>query len=250
MAAMVWMADEINFMDLVTLSRITPDLVVEKFGSKINSSFFDASNILGTLRLKGLIDFTANFPGQSAITVTDLGKQLLNEAADKAKAPFDQVDYAILLQLKAGKRSYLDIGGAVNLRPKDLAMHLYRLSVQLYSVYEVRNGSVEVMLTEKGLMQANSGMPGLQQQQGAPAAPQQQPMAQQPGAQPQQHMGTAPAAAMEPQAGDQSMDGTIEDLEKKINVSKGKARRKLMVVVVVVVVVIVALLLLLHRIPL
>lgn len=93
------MADEPNFVDLFALTKVTPDAVVERFGSTINSSFFDASNILGGLKIKGLIDFTTLFGNQNSITVTDSGKQLLDEAAKKAMEPFDQLDLAVVMQL-------------------------------------------------------------------------------------------------------------------------------------------------------
>ncbi len=233
------MADEPNFLDLASLSKITPDLVVEKFGSKINSSFFDGSNILGTLRLKGLIDFTANFPGQSVITVTDIGKQLLKEAADRATMPFDTIDLAILQQLQAGKRSYIDIGNAVNLRPRDLAMHLYKLSQQQYTVYEIKNGVLDIMLTDKGLTQAKGGMPqteqqNAEQQKQAAAAPQQQapqpmkqvtPTAQQTGAEEAQ---AAPPGGM-----------SIDDIEKQIKREKRSRTMKIIVIAVVVIIIVV-----------
>ncbi|HUC38734.1 MAG TPA: hypothetical protein VL944_01220 [Candidatus Acidoferrum sp.] len=219
------MADEPNFLDLVALSKITPDLVVEKFGSKINSSFFDGSNILGTLRIKGLIDFTANFPGQSMITVTDAGKALLKEAADKAVLPFDQVDFSILMQLQTGKRSYVDIGTAVNLRPKDLAMHLYKLSQQQYAVDEIKNGQLDVMLTEKGLMQAKTGMA----QQGGTTAPMQ----------PQPPMQQQPAPAQEVMPGQEEQ--TLEEIEAKIRKSKGKKLKIILVVIVFIIIVFITL---------
>ena len=266
------MAEEINLLDLIALSRITPDLVVEKFGSKINSSFFDASNILGNLRIKGLIDFTANFPGQSAITITEAGKQLLGDAEQKGKEPFDPVDYAILLQLKAGKRSYIDIGSAVNLRPRDLAMHIYKLGQQQYSVYEIRNGSVDVMLTEKGLMQANSGMP-TQGGQAAPKAAQgqapagqmmQQPQPAQPETQeeaPVQQPDQAVTATQPYQsavaqqgvgataAGSQTGDdeSTLSDLQGKMKPANA-GKKWMIVLVIIVIVVIVGALFYLHKI--
>ncbi|MGC8669879.1 MAG: hypothetical protein ACP5TL_01865 [Candidatus Micrarchaeia archaeon] len=153
------MVEDLNFIDLVALSRIKPDTVVEKFGGIINSSFFDASNILGSLKQKGLIDFTTAFPGQSSITITDLGKQTLQESEEKAKEDFDALDFAIITQLSGGKRGLADLGGAVNVRQKDLAMHLYKLSEQQYVSYSIRNGNIDISLTEKGFLQVKSGMP-------------------------------------------------------------------------------------------
>lgn len=230
------MADEPNFLDLVSLSKITPDLVVEKFGGRINSSFFDGSNILGTLRLKGLIDFTANFPGQSVITITDQGKQLLKEANEKAALPFDSVDLAILQQLQAGKRSYLDIGNAVNLRPKDLAMHLYKMGIQQFAAYDIKNGVLDVMLTEKGMIQAKAGVPQPGQQKPAEAQqPAAQQQAQQPTGQPQQPQPQAQQAPTAEQiAGSMSMD----DIEKQIKSSKRARNMKIAIVVIVLIAVI------------
>ena len=235
------MADEPNFLDLVALSKITPDLVVEKFGSKINSSFFDGSNVLGTLRLKGLIDFTANFPGQSVITVTEMGKQLLKEANDKSVAQFDSIDLSILQQLQAGKRSYVDIGNTVNLRPKDLAMHLYKLGAQQYAVYDIKNGMLDIMLTDKGLMQAKSGMPqSAQQGQPAPQMPQvaQPQAAAAPQAPVQEEQATAGVSAGAQEPGGMS----IEEIEKQIKGSKRTRNMKIVVVVAVLIVVIIVVL--------
>lgn len=151
------MPDEINFVDLVALSRITPDTVFEKFGGLINSSYFDASNILGTLKQKKLVEFTNAFPGQSAVSVTDLGKAALMEAEGKAKEDFDHLDQEIITQLSKGKRALTDLGGAVNVRPKDLAMHLNKLVQQQYASYQIRNGEVSISLTEKGFLQVKNG---------------------------------------------------------------------------------------------
>ena len=246
------MADEINFLDLVSLTSITPDLVVEKFGGKINSSFFDGSNILGSLRLKGLVDFTANFPGQSVITVTDAGKQLLTDADDKAKTPFDAVDFAMLTQLQGGKRSYADLGSAVNLRPRDLALHLYKMGKQQYIIYEIKNGNVDIMLTEKGLMQAKTGMPQPQPQakqptEGAPAAggerlgaapPVPPPPPQMPKMQAMQPVPPGPKQ----QAASQQ-DTVLAEIEEKIRREKKKKLLMMMVSVCIAVIIIVVALL-------
>ena len=183
------MPDEINFMDLMAVRRIKPDTIVEKFGSLINSSFFDASNILGTLKLKGLVDFTTYVPGQNAITVTDLGKKLIEEADQKNAMPFDELDLAILKQLSTGKRSFADLGTAVNIRPKDLAMHLYKLENHQYITAEFRNGIIDIAMTEAGFMQANKGV--VEQKQ--PAVNASQPAIQQPPPPPPMQLAQAPA---------------------------------------------------------
>jgi len=233
------MPDEVNFVDIVALSRITPDTYAEKFGGMINSSFFDASNILATLRQKGLVDFTTSFPGQSAVTVTELGKKLLGDAAASAAVEFGHLDYEILMQLSSGKRSIQDLSGGINIRPTDLAMHLYKLGQQQYITYEFRNGMVTLTLTEKGFVQAKSGMPQTQEEQAAQLAnPQQQAtpvpsgvamqQSQQPGA-------MAKQAAAPANAPGQTVD--INQLEA--NIKKAKMKKLYMMVAVVAVVIIV-----------
>ena len=234
------MTDELNFLDLVALSNITPGLVVEKFGGKINSSFFDGSNILGTLRIKGLVDFTANFPGQSIISLTESGKSILTEAEEKAKAPFDTIDYAIVVQLQGGKRSYVDVGGAVNLRPRDLAMHLYRMGKQQYLVYDIKNGSIDIMLTEKGLLQAKAVFQQPQTQAGTAGNGQEATM---PSAGTQQS--PPPVTQMLPkseEASDIQEGKALTDIENKIASNKKMKSTNLVIIAVIIIIIVVLLL--------
>ena len=263
------MPNEINFMDLTVLKRIKPDTTVEKFGGLINSSFFDASNALGTLKLKGLVDFTTYVPGQNAISVTEMGKKLIEEADSKEKMPFDQLDLAILTQLSAGKRNLADLGTAVNINSKDLAMHLYKLSEQQYLSADIRNGVMDMSLTEKGFMQAKAGMPQQAaqaqpqpqvQQQPKPevqAQPQQTPAVAKPNTttapQPQQgstplNTAAAPAAGtVQPQATQQEQmqhpaeDKEIAEMQKQLSSQHIKKPRKTIYYVVAVVVIIIIL---------
>ena len=240
------MPDEVNFVDLVALSRITPDTYAEKFGGMINSSFFDASNILATLRQKGLVDFTTSFPGQSAVTVTDLGKKVLSDAIAGAAGEFGHLDFTILVQLSNGKRSIQDLSGAINIRPTDLAMHLYKLGQQQYLTYEFRNGMVTITLTEKGFVQAKSGMPQTPAEQALPSTdaqpkpslageclPENQPQAQPGAAAP----GTNATGQTAPAGAPQSPTIDINTLEA--NIKKAK-RKKMYYAIILVVVVIVA----------
>ncbi len=201
------MPNEINFIDLVMLRRIKPDTTVEKFGGLINSSFFDASNALGTLKIKGLVDFTTYVPGQNAITITAMGKQLLDESDTKAKMPFDQLDLTILKQLSTGKRNLADLTTAVNLSTKDLAMHLNKLNDMAYLSADIRNGSLDISLTEKGFMQAKSGMPEQPQQPTSPS--QQNPTSQAP--QPVQQVHSSQAQA--PQQHTQTQTATTPNVQ-------------------------------------
>lgn len=151
------MPDEVNFMDLASILKITPNTPLEKLGSALNASIFDASNVAGSLKQKGLIEFTAYYPGPNAITVTEAGKALITEADAKSADPFDKLDESILAQLSGGKRIIIDLQNTLNLRPKDLALRVYKMSKQGFLIYELKNGGVELMLTEKGFLKASGG---------------------------------------------------------------------------------------------
>lgn len=193
------MPDEVTFIDLACLLRITPDTTLEKLGSAINASIFDASNIAGTLKQKGLIDFSAYYPGPNTISVTAAGKALIAEGDAKVQEPFDNLDETILFQLSGGKRVPIELQNTLNLRPKDLALRLYKLQKQGYLTSELKSGSVDIMLTEAGFLKAKSQggvMP-------KPAAAQQQsPMQPQPAQKPMPGMGQPqpmPTPQMPPQ---------------------------------------------------
>src|SRR5271163_2413090 len=98
------MADEVNFIDLACLLRITPDTTLEKFGSAINASIFDASNLAGTLKQKSLIDFSSYYPGPNTIVISEAGKALIAEADAKAAEQVDHLDDEVLFQISGGKR--------------------------------------------------------------------------------------------------------------------------------------------------
>jgi hypothetical protein len=144
----------VNFIELIALTRITAESTVEKFGSLINSSFFDASNILAGLKMKGLVDFITAFPSQSTLKVTDKGTALIAEANAKATEPIDALDSAILAQLAGGRRNLTELGGALNVAQKDLAMHIFKLSAQQTLTYELVNATISMYLTEKGFVTA------------------------------------------------------------------------------------------------
>lgn len=243
------MPDEINFFDLASLLRVKPDTTMERFGGMLNSSYFDGANIAATLSQKKLISFNTALPGQSIITITDAGKQLIDEANMKAKADFDHLDLAIITQISNGKSSPGDIGAGVNVRPRDLAMHLNKLSQQEYITYEFRSGAVSLMLTEKGFQQVKEGMPRPKQQ------PQPQPIAaagagmqiESPAPQQTQEMQSTmlakDQAVMEgvqtQQEGTQASEGTAAEVEQKIQASKSARTRNLVIAAIALVVILV-----------
>ena len=173
------MVEEINFLELACLLKITPNTVLEKFGSAINASIFDASNIAGSLKQNNLIDFTAYYPGPNEIVVTETGKKLMAEADAKTTEPFDKLDEAILGQLSGGKRIPLDLQNTLNLRPKDLALRIYKLNKQGFLIYELKSGGVDILLTENGFLKANASQGATKPQQKAAAMIQHAQQAQQ-----------------------------------------------------------------------
>ena len=148
--------DELNFMDLACLIKITPSTVIEKLGSAMNASIFDASNIAGALKQKGMIEFTAYYPGPNTITITESGQNFLSEAEAKSKEEFDKLDENILVHLAEGNRVPAELQNVLGLRPKDLALRLFKLNGQGFITYELKNGGVFLLLTEKGYLKANS----------------------------------------------------------------------------------------------
>ncbi len=198
--------ENINFLDLACMTKITPETTLENLGGTINSSFFDVANIAGTLKQKGVIDFNSAYGAPTSIALTETGKKFLADVDAKAAEPMDQLDDEILKQLSGGKRYPTELQSTLNLRARDLAFRLYKLSKQNLLAYELKNGNVELMLTEQGFLRAK--------QSSAMQAP--KPQTQQPAAQPQQVKMQKPTIAQpmagqpvtgQEMAGQQAMDG-------------------------------------------
>ncbi len=147
-------SENINFLDLACLFKVEPETTLERFGTIINASVFDAANITGSLKQKGLIDFTAYYPGPNSILVTDTGTALKKEADAKSADALDTLDEEILKQMSGGKRFPKDLQGTLNIRSRDLAFRIYKLYKQSFLSYELKNGGVELMLTEQGFLKA------------------------------------------------------------------------------------------------
>lgn len=235
------MADEVGFLELACLMKVTPNTVLEKFGSAINASIFDASNIAGTMKQEGLIDFTAYYPGPNEMVVTENGKRLLSEADAKASEPFDKLDETILNQLSGGKKVPLDLQNNLNLRPKDLALRLYKLFKQNFLIYELRSGNVDIMLTETGFLKASATHASTKQTQPQPPRQQQAQVQQQSDT----HSEQTQAAAPPPQS-QQESEQNISAVLAKIH-AKRKGSRMAMYVAVAVVIAAAVLYLLYYR---
>jgi Mn-dependent DtxR family transcriptional regulator len=214
--------ENVNFLDLACLLKMSPETTLEKLGSLVNSSVFDAANIAGTLKQKGLIDFTAYYPGPSNIILTESGKKLEADVEAKSAEPLDTLDEEILRQMSSGKRYPVELASSLNVRPRDLTFRIYKLFKQSYLSYELKNGNVELMLTEQGFLKAKPT-----------------PVVQAPVMQAQQ----APQVQAQTQGGEEQMSesqvmGQInEDVKKR----KGRGRMLLVALVVVVLLVLVVL---------
>ncbi|MDE1846086.1 MAG: hypothetical protein KGH53_02290 [Candidatus Micrarchaeota archaeon] len=211
--------EDINFLDMACLLKIGPDTVMERFGGLINTSFFDASTIAGTLKQKGLIEFTNDYPGPNGILVTTAGKTLITEAETKSAEPFDALDSTILVQMSGGKRLPFELANSLTLRGRDLAFRLYKLYKQNYIIYDLKNGGVELLLTESGFLKVREVQPNM-----APNIGQQKAAAKAAGIGPIEKM----------------LQGNAQP-QQDPNAKKGMGRLPLIIVAIIVIVVVVVL---------
>jgi len=135
-----------------------PGLVVDKVGSKLNTDFFEGSNIVGTLKQKGYIDFKTNYPSSSEIEVTQVGARMLEVADEKAKEAVDELDLAVLQNVVAGYKEPDAIRNMLNIRSGDLAVHLHKLVKQDLISYSIKGKNIGLSITEDGFKRV-SAMP-------------------------------------------------------------------------------------------
>jgi len=230
--------NDITFLDVACLLKITPETTLEKLGGVLNSSIFDAANIAGTLKQKGLIEFSAAFPGPTGLEITDAGKALINELNAKITEPTDALDEEILRQLSGGKRLPVELQNTLSLAPRDLAFRLYKLSKQNLIVYEVKNGGVELMLTEQGFLKTKT----------AQAQPQAQAQAQQAQATPGQTTQPIEQAGIAAEVGAQQAQPQSATTEQTVQGPKPSAGKKIVSItlLVIAIIIIVAVLFMKH----
>lgn len=142
--------NELNFLDLVVLRKTDAESSVEKFGSLINTSFFETANLLGTMKIKGYIDIESSVGGMSRVTLTDAGKGILALADQKAAEPIEPLDNAVLHALAGGAKDPESLQNALNIRASDLAYHVNKLVTQGFMDYSVRSSHISFALTEQG----------------------------------------------------------------------------------------------------
>ena len=142
--------NELSFLDLAVLKKVDAESSVEKFGSIINTSFFETANLLGTIKIKGYVNIESSVGGISRVTMTDAGSSLLSVAEQRAKEPIDPLDNAILHALAGGAKELDAMQSQLTIRGADLAFHLNKLAAQGYIDYALQSGKVSFVLTEQG----------------------------------------------------------------------------------------------------
>jgi hypothetical protein len=143
---------------------------VEKFGSVINTSFFETANLLGTMKIKGYLNIEPSVGGLSRITITEAGKGVLLIAEKKAAEPIEPLDNALLHALAGGATTLEAVHATLNVRSADLAYHINKLVAQGFADYTARSSKVFFTLTEQGFNSTG----GVKVGASAPAQPAQQ----------------------------------------------------------------------------
>ena len=140
---------DLTILDLVVLEKVEKDSVMDSFGGKLYSSFFDTASLMGTLQVKKLIQINSSI-GRSIVNRTEYGEHVLLSAQERADEPLDGLDHAILKAIASGARSFEAVRSELNIRSDDLSLHVFRIMKQGYSDYEVRNAKLSLNLTENG----------------------------------------------------------------------------------------------------
>lgn len=142
--------NELTFLDIAILRKVDAESSVEKFGTLINTSFFETANLLGTVKIKGYINIESSVGGISRVTMTDAGNSILSVADQRSKEPIEPLDNAILHAVAGGARELDALQQALNIRSADLAYHINKLLAQGFMDYEVKSAKVYLVLTEMG----------------------------------------------------------------------------------------------------
>lgn len=144
------MGEDIDFLDTVLVSRIDKNTTLENFGGKINTSFFEAANLLGRLKVKGLVTFEQTIGGHSPVKLTDKAHTILSLIKEKSEERFDNLDSTILKVVANGADNHIKVEKGINIASFDVALHLNKLYYKGYLDYFIRSGRVTLRLTEKG----------------------------------------------------------------------------------------------------
>jgi len=140
---------QLTFLDLAAMLKIDDATTVENFGGRINSSFFEGANLLGSLKLKGYVEFTATV-GTNPVGLSEKGKNILLLLEKESEKEIGELEHAVLESIAEGYNKPDKVSSKLNVSEKDVAVNLYRLLKKGYLEHSFRNGKVTVVLTEKG----------------------------------------------------------------------------------------------------
>ena len=150
------MEDEFCYLDIVALKRIDTKTTIENFGTIVNLSFFEGANLLGSLKLRGLIEAESKFPGPSVVKVSKNGAKLIKMIDKVSKDSLKEVDLAIIKSVRKGNRLEEELEEELVLSKKDIATHLNKLKEQEFIDFTVKNGKIFLSLTDKGFEMINN----------------------------------------------------------------------------------------------
>jgi len=149
------MNEDINFMDVVLISRIDNETTLENYGGRVNTSFFESANLLGTLKVKGLVYFEQSIGGQSPVKLTEKAITILNLLKERSEEKVSQLDLVILKTIMKGATNHVKIENQLNVASFDIALHLYKIYIKGFIDYTLRNAKLIIRLTEKGFKEIN-----------------------------------------------------------------------------------------------
>jgi len=144
------MDGDINFLDVILISRVDNETTLENYGGKINTSFFEAANLMGLLKVKGLVMFEQSIGGKSPVKLTDKAVTVLNLMKERSEEGITNLDKAILNAIADGATNHIAIESVVNVASFDVALHLYKLYTTSKIEYTISSGKLTIRLTEKG----------------------------------------------------------------------------------------------------
>ncbi|BCS90866.1 MAG: hypothetical protein ARM1_0323 [Candidatus Micrarchaeota archaeon] len=131
-----------TFNELIALTRINDEASVERFSSIMNMQYFDASNLLGSLKAKGLIDFSSiSLTNASKIDITESGKRFFEYALSESTKDIDQLDIELIRRISNGTNDFNNLKKSLNIFETDLTLHLFKLFRKGYVNYSIADAN-------------------------------------------------------------------------------------------------------------
>jgi len=166
------MPADLTFLDIVVLERIQGETVMEKFSGEIGSFFLETAELMGKMKMKGLIDFIESGVSRSVVKRTVSGETVLRQAEMRIAEPLDELDHAVIKAIASGTNEFGKMQEQMNVRSEDLAYRCYKVTKQGYADYTIRNAKTLFSMTESGFKlvgfmprraekQEQEGIPGI-----------------------------------------------------------------------------------------